>query len=169
MRARHVFSPLLAVALIAFTPRYAFAQQDGFFEPGRVQLQLAVGAASSFDHTYFLLGFGVGVFVLHGLQVGAQVDSWLGNSPNVTRVAPEVRYVLDAVDVVKPYIGGFYRRWFIGDGFVDYDSVGGRAGLIFVQGQHAYISAGAAFERVVTHCDVNCSYWYPEIGISLIF
>lgn len=145
------------------------ARAQSLFDQGRIRLGVQLGAVSSFNHTYVLLGASVGYFVLPGLEVGASFDTWLGNSPNVTRLAPELRYVLDVIDVVKPYLGGFYRRWFIADGFADYDTVGGRAGLIFVQGQNAYINAGGAYERIVSSCDTDCSYWYPEIGIALVF
>ncbi len=160
---------LSVLFVFAFTclPQPALAQS--LFDQGRVRIGVQVGAVSSFNQTYFLLGASAGYFVLPGLELGASFDTWLGNSPNVTRVSPEVRYVVDIIDVVKPYFGGFFRRWFIGDGIRDYDTVGGRGGLIFVQGQNAYINAGAAYERIVSGCDSDCSYWYPEIGIALVF
>ena len=154
---------------IAVTVMAHGARAQGMFDQGRVRVGAMVGAVSSFNQTYFLLGASLGYFVLPGLEVGASFDTWLGNSPNVTRVAPELRYVLDIVDVVKPYLGGFYRRWIVGDGIRDLDSVGGRGGLIFVQGQNAFIQAGAVYEHYVSSCDVDCSNWYPEIGIALVF
>ena len=157
---------VFAIAITAAAPG-ALAQ--GLFDQGRVRVGVQLGAVSSFNQTYFLLGASAGYFVLPGLELGASFDTWLGNSPNITRLAPELRYVLDVVDVVKPYLGGFYRHWFVGDGIADYDTLGGRGGLIFVQGPHAYINAGAAYERIVSSCEVDCSYWYPEIGIALVF
>lgn len=163
---RHVLSCLFAIAVTGIAGQ---ARAQSLFDQGRVRIGVQLGAASSFNQTYFLLGASAGVFVLPGLEVGASFDSWLGNSPNITRLAPELRYVLDAIDVVKPYAGAFYRRWWIGDGYQDENSVGGRAGLIFVQGPHAYINAGAVYERFVSQCEVDCSFWYPELGIALIF
>jgi len=169
---------LLAIALIAtatLTTRSAQAQSFGAsggydpFDQGRFRLSAFLGAASGFENTYFMLGVGVGYFVLPGLELGAQVDQWFGSAPNVTRVAPELKYVINIIDSVKPYIGGFYRHWFLTSGFDDLNTAGGRAGLIIVTSPHAYFSAGAAYERVINKCDVNCSYWFPEVGLALAF
>ncbi len=166
MPIRRTLPFVFAIAVAAMA---SSASAQSLFDQGRFNVGVQVGAVSSFNHTYFLLGANVGYYVLHGLQLGASFDTWLGNSPNVTRLSPELRYVLDVIDVVKPYLGGFYRHWFISDGIPNYDSAGGRGGLIFVQGSNAFISAGAAYERIFSGCDVDCSYWYPEIGIALVF
>ncbi len=166
MLLRRTLPFLFALAVVGLASQ---ARAQSLFDQGRLRFGLQLGAVSSFDHTYFLLGASAGFFVLPGLELGVSADTWLGNSPNVTRLAPELRYVLDVIDVVKPYIGTFYRHWFISDGFRDQDTLGGRAGLIFVQGPHAYVNAGAAYERIVSECTNNCSYWYPEIGIALVF
>ena len=157
---------LFAIAVTAMAHE---ARAQSLFDQGRVRIGVGLAAGTLNDQTYFIIGASAGYFVLPGLELGTSFDTWLGNSPNVTRLAPELKYVLDIVDVVKPYLGGFYRRWIVGDGIRDFDSVGGRGGLIFVQGQNAFIQAGAVYEHYVTRCDADCSTWYPEIGIALVF
>lgn len=166
MILRRTLPFLFAFAVVGFASQ---ARAQGLFDQGRISVGVQLGAGSAYDQTYFLLGARVGYFVLPGLELGVTGDTWIGNSPNITRLAPELRYVLDIVDVVKPYVGAFFRHWWIGDGFRDQNTAGGRAGLAFVQGNNAAIYAGAAYERVVSQCTDNCSYWYPEIGIALSF
>ena len=173
-RGRYIAAMGLRVALfslILLAPTLAYAdREDSPFAQGRVRVSGYLGAGSSFNDTYFVFGAGVGYYVVHGLELGAQVDQWFGADPSITRVSPEVRYVIDFVDVVKPYVGGFYRHWFVHDGLADYDTAGGRAGLIFVQGPHLYLSAGVAYERVLNSCEGdNCSYWVPELGAAFAF
>jgi len=75
------------------------------------------------------------------------------------------------VDVVKPYIGAFYKRSFY-DTLTPLDSAGGRAGVVTPVSPNAYLSAGLVFENYF-HCNStqygNCSDVYPEIGLSLAY
>lgn len=167
MRSLRLFLAVFVVTCLAWRPLHA--QTYDPFAQGRVRLSAFLGAASGFDNTYFMLGVGVGYFVLPGLELGAQFDEWLGPSPNVTRVAPEIKYVFNIIDSVKPYIGGFYRHWFVSSDVDDLDTAGGRAGLIIITSPHAYFSAGAAYERVISTCESDCSYWFPEVGLALTF
>ncbi len=175
MRSIRLFAAVSLVVLATFGARSAHAQNwggGGGYDPfgqGSIRLSAFLGAASGFDNTYFMAGVGVGVFVLPGLEVGAQFDEWLGSPPNVTRIAPELKYVFNIIDSVKPYVGAFYRHWFTTGDVDDIDTVGGRAGLIIVTSPHAYFSAGAAYERVINRCDANCAYWFPEVGLALAF
>jgi len=172
MRSIRLFAAVSLVVLATLSARSARAQGYGGYDPfaqGSFRVSAFLGAASGFENTYFMLGVGLGVFVLPGLEVGLQVDEWFGSAPNVTRVAPELKYVLNIIDSVKPYVGGFYRHWFVGSDVDDINTVGGRAGLIIVTSPHAYFSAGAAYERVINRCDINCSYWFPEVGLALAF
>jgi hypothetical protein len=176
MRFFRRFLAISVVAAAVLTARSAHAQgYGGGFDPfdqGRFRVSAFfgfLGAASGFNNTYFMAGVGIGYFVLPGLEVGAQIDEWFGSPPNVTRIAPELKYVFDIVDVVKPYIGGFYRRWFLSNDAANLNTAGGRAGLIIVSSPRTYVSAGAAYERVLGTCTAGCSFWFPEIGAALAF
>lgn len=155
--------------LTTSTAHAAYGDENSLFAPGRVRFSGNLGTGSAFGETYFIVGLGAGVYVLHGLELGASVDQWFGPGPNVTRVAPEARYVFDFIDVVKPFVGGFFRHWFITQGARDLDTAGGRAGLMFVQSRNFYFSAGVAYERVINSCQGDCDFWVPEIGAAFSF
>jgi hypothetical protein len=67
---------------------------------------------------------------------------------------------------VIPYVGAFYNHWFIGKSIVDVDTVGGRAGLLYVSGNFV-LGLGAVYERVISECVTECSSIYPDFTISL--
>jgi hypothetical protein len=117
-----------------------------------------------------VIGLGFGYYVVDGLEVGLDTDAWLGAEPDRLKVSPQVRYVFHMVPVVRPYIGQFYKHWFMGGGFDDLDTLGGRVGVFYVAGRHIFIGAGVVHEVVLgCEADDDCSVTYPEFGISLTF
>ena len=143
----------------------------GPFSRGAVRLTLLLGTASTRNDNYFIIGAGLGYFLVNGLEIGLDYEAWLFANPVLHRVSPEARYVFHMVPVIKPYAGIFYRRTFVTDAD-DYNQVGGRLGAYYVpRSGRMYIGGGAVYERRLD-CDSNeydCDSWYPEIsfGISL--
>ena len=139
------------------------------FDQGRVRVSVGLGAGGTTDNRYFVLGGGVGYFVVDGLEVGVGVDAWLGGTPGITKLTPSLRYYLHFVPTVQPYLGAFYRHWFVGDDFPDVDSVGGDVGLVTQLGGGAFVGGGVAFERIVSTCVDDCWDIYPELILSFSF
>jgi len=144
------------------------------FDRGRISLNVSLGTQRSFDKTYFAVGGRVGYYVLDGLEVAFGGVKWFGGDPSLAMISPEVRYVLYPVDwSFRPFVGGFYHHWFIGDPFDDYDTIGGTLGVMYTQRGSAFVlGLGATIERVVSDCDStaqDCTMIYPAVflGISL--
>ena len=144
----------------------------GPFSKGSIRLTLLVGTASTYEDNYFIIGGGLGYFILNGLEVGLDYEAWLFAKPVMQRLSPEARYVFHMVPVVKPYAGVFYRRNFVTD-HDDYNQIGARLGAYFIpRSNRMFIGAGAVYEKTLdctTSNYIDCDEWYPEIsfGISL--
>jgi len=166
---------LLALAVFALSaPGMADAQAGtsaGIFHKGSGRLSIVLGSGSGFNDTYTILGIGAGYYVADGLELGLNVESWMGGDPDIYRISPEIRYVFHSAQTAKPYLGAFYRRTFI-DQFDDLDTVGARAGVFFMQGRGAYIGAGVVYD-VYLDCEetiyTSCSDTYPEFLFAITF
>ena len=163
MSARILFAAVL-LSTLAAAP--ALAEP---FEEGSVRGSLIVGSGGAFNHRYFVAGAGLGYYVLDGLEVGLQAEVWFGNDPTITQVSPQTRYVFFFVPVLKPYVGAFYNHWFVGGGFDDVDTGGGRAGVFYVTGGGSYFGAGVVHEVILSECSGDCSDTYPEVALSFSF
>lgn len=150
-------------------PAPVVARPPSPFDRGRVRLSFGAGGGIYGGQSFFAIEGGVGYFVLHGLEVGVDVTQWVGSDPTVTQVSPQLRYVFDAAVAVKPYLGVFYRRWFLWQGEPDVDALGGRGGVIWLIGGRAYFGLGAAYERVVSSCSADCWALYPEATLAIAF
>ncbi len=64
-----------------------------------------------------------------------------------------------------PYIGGFYTHWFITGAYDDVDTIGARAGLLYLSGS-LVLGLGAAVEHTVSTCMTDCDQIYPDFTIS---
>ncbi|MBS1124629.1 MAG: hypothetical protein H6Q90_6857, partial [Deltaproteobacteria bacterium] len=114
-------------------------------------------------------GLGVGYFVLDGLEVGLGALHQFGDGPSISQLSPSLRYVAQPLvgrSPLIPYTGVFYRHWFIGSALADVDTVGARAGLLYVSGQFV-LGLGVVVERTVSTCDADCVQVYPDFTISL--
>jgi hypothetical protein len=162
---------LALVAAFASTPPAIAADVAGAFSRGRTHFVITGGTGYAFDESYLVLGAGVSYYVLDGLNVGLFIESWSGSDPTLTKLTPSVQYVFHRVPVLKPYIGGFYRRTYV-SGLSDINSVGGRAGVYLEAGRNAYLGAGAVYE---SYLDCNktvyrsCSDTYPELSFTIAF
>lgn len=153
---------LLAVTLFSL-PAFSYEQGD---------VSITGGGSLRFesDGPEFQLSVGVGYFVVNGLEVSAAVSSIFGADPFVTHTTFGTRYIFYMLRTFKPYVGGFYRHWFLADNFPDIDTVGGRAGLIISpDSSKIKVSAGVVYERVISECSVDCEAIYPELSFSFHF
>jgi hypothetical protein len=141
------------------------------FLQGSTSLTLTIGSAWIGSNDYLILGAGLGQYILDGLEVGIDGSIWLFDSPTIGTLTPQIKYVVHQLPIVKPYIGTFYRHYFVGDGIDDLDSVGARVGIYLASGKGAYFGIGGLYEHVLD-CNENvleCDDWYPEFIIGISF
>jgi hypothetical protein len=136
-----------------------------------MRLSVLVGNGYAFNESYFVMGVGVGYFIAKGLELGLDAESWSGASPHISKISPEVRYVVPTDSTMRPYVGAFYRRTMI-DSYDDLDSTGGRAGVYFISGQGSYFGIGAVYEKYLSCNEAvyrSCSDSYPELIFAFAF
>ncbi len=138
------------------------------FPQGKVRVGIGGGLFSGRDRTDFGFEISIGVFVIDNLELGVDTAFQFGDSPFAAYLGPTARYVFPVNSYVAPYIGGFYRHWFLSEGFEDFDSLGARLGLLVRSGA-AYLYLGIVYEAVVSECDGDCDEFYPEFGVSYFF
>jgi hypothetical protein len=162
---------LAVVAAFASPPPANAADVAGVFSQGRTHFVVSGGTGYAFDETYLVLGLGVSYYVIDGLNVGLTIESWSGSDPRLVKVTPSAQYVFHRVPVLKPYVGGFYRRTYV-EGRSDLDSFGGRAGVYLEAGRNAYLGVGAVYESYAD-CSSSvyrsCSSTYPEVSFTVAF
>src|SRR5882672_8993669 len=113
---------LALVGVIVFAANAARADDDSPprktpFDRGKISLAVGGGSSSAFGHQYFVLGAGLGYFVLDGLELGVSGLHQFGNGPSISKLSPAVRYIAQPLvghSPVVPYVGAFYTHWFIG-------------------------------------------------------
>ncbi|RKZ19974.1 hypothetical protein DRQ50_00885 [bacterium] len=162
---------LSVVLVLSATLAAAVPPPPGPFAQGKVRVGLYGGAASTLGNTYVLLGAGAGFYVLNGLEAGLDYEAWIGASPSIQKLTPQLRYVIWQVGHIKPYAGLFWRHTFMGDNWNDYDSWGSRFGLAFQKGR-SYVAVGVVYERYIDNDDIlftDDSQIYPEIAFWLSF
>jgi hypothetical protein len=141
------------------------------FQKGRVRATITGGWGQAFNNDYFVLGGGLGYFVLRGLEVGLDGEAWMGEDPDFQKLTPQLRYVFPALGSLYPYVGGFYRRTFY-ENLDDLDSGGARAGAYAAVGRNMFIGGGVVVERYMD-CEQNvydqCTVTYPEFSFGFVF
>jgi hypothetical protein len=151
-------------------PRAPRPDQRPFLQ-GSPSLTLTLGSAWVGSNDYFIVGAGLGYYALDGLEVGLDGAIWLFDSPTIGTLTPQIKYVVHQLPIIKPYIGSFYRHYFVGDGIEDLDSVGARVGIYIVSGKGAYFGIGGLYEHMLD-CNENvleCDDWYPEFIVGISF
>jgi len=144
------------------------------FSKDSTSVGIVVGSGSAFNDNYIILGAGVGYYVVQGLEIGIDIQHWFSGEPSITKLSPQIRYVFTQAEVIKPYVGAFYRRTYFGDvnGFEleDQDSFGYRAGAYFSTNNRVYIGGGIVYEEY-KDCSrfIECSSTYPEILFTVSF
>lgn len=138
------------------------------FDQGRVAISAGGGTTSSLGQQYVVIGGSVGYYVLDGVLVAVHGLHQFGSGPSISELSPELRYVAQPLVgrwPVIPYAGVFYNHWFIG-GLPDVDSVGGRAGGLWISG-NVVLGLGVVVEHIVSDCTKDCDSVYPDITIAL--
>lgn len=141
------------------------------FDRGKFGLSGGGGSQTSFGYRKFVIGLGVGYFVLDGVELGLSGLHQFGDGPSVSQLSPSLRYIAQPLvghSPLIPYIGVFYRHWFIGDELDDVDTVGSRAGALFLSGR-LILGLGVVVERTVSTCDADCVEVYPDFTIGFSF
>ena len=160
-----LLSSLLLIALAL----PALAQDPGPFAAGKKRVGIHGGAGRTLNQNYFLLGASFGYYIADGLEVGAGVEGWIFNSPNLWKLTPQVRYVFYQTGAFKPYVGGFYRWVLVGSPYEDYESYGGRFGVAYQKGG-SYVAVGGVYERYVDTDGVGDNDTiYPEVAFWISF
>lgn len=140
----------------------------GPFARGNKRVGVYGGAGSTLGQTYFILGGGASFFVADGLEVGADFEGWLFQDPTIWKLSPQIRYTVWQTGALRPYVGAFWRRTFVGDPYDDYNSWGGRGGITYAKGR-GFVGAGMVYERFDGDVGDDNDVWYPEISFSLMF
>lgn len=141
------------------------------FDRGHFTISVAGGTQRALGYNYFGVGAGVGYYVLDGLEVGLFALHEFGNGPSLNQVRPSLTYVAQPLVgswPLVPYIGGFYKHWFIGEPFFDVDTFGVRAGVMYVN-HRVVVGLGFAFEHVLSTCQVDCDDAYPDVSVGFTF
>jgi hypothetical protein len=177
MKKRALRLPLAAALLLLAVslPQRGFADAGvaagASFGQGRASLSVFGGSGSAFSQSYFVLGVGANYYVIQGLGLGLNFESWLGNTPGIYKLTPNVQYVFTLIPSVQPYVGVFYRRVFI-DGLSDLNSVGTRAGAYLPIGSNTHFGLGGVYEKYLD-CNESsyhsCDDIYPEISFTVSF
>jgi hypothetical protein len=164
-----MYVSLLLSGLLAMTA--ASAEDGDAFLKGQKQFTVLGGTGYAFDESYFVLGAGINYYVVDGLNVGLQLESWMGADPGILKITASSQYVFYQTQRVKPYIGAFYRYTDV-ENRSSLDSVGGRGGLYMQVGRNGYAGLGVVYE---SYLDCNpriygsCDETYPEISFLFSF
>ena len=162
--------PLTMAAIILYLLPVNEVRADPFSK-GNVRTSIVVGGGHALGDDYFVVGAGVGYYVIDGLEAGLDLDAWLGGERDISSVSPELRYVFHDSPGAKPYAGVFYRHTFIED-LDDLDAIGLRGGLFLMRGRATYLGIGVLYNSYLD-CDEDvyssCTETYPEIVISVAF
>jgi hypothetical protein len=165
---RYLALLVLAAAVPARADDASEPPRETPFDRGKFALTAGGGTSSNLGHAYVVIDAGVGYYVLDGVELMVSGQEQFGNGPNISELSPQLRYVAQPLVgqwPVIPYIGAFYNHWFVGDGLPDVDSLGGRAGGLWVSGK-VVIGLGLAYEHIVSPC-TDCDTIYPDVTISL--
>lgn len=159
-----------ALALTLSNPGPQWAGEPDYNAPwrqGRSRLSLGGGLIGMSGSSDFYFGISYGYFIVDNLELGIDTLITFGDEPFAARVGPSLLYVFPLEASVQPYLGGFYRHWFItDDALSDLDSLGWRAGLVLRAGG-TFLQLGIVMESIVTECADDCTSFYPELAFSL--
>ena len=156
-------APVLFLSLLTVSPA-----QAGPFDQGSTNVSVLLGSGRAFSENYIILGGGIGYYVIDGLELGVDAQRWVSGDPAITRVSPQIKYVLPLNTRLQPYVGAFYRRTFVDSKFIgNQNSYGARAGAYFSSRSGVYLGAGVVYEKYQNCGFGDCSNTYPELLISV--
>lgn len=144
------------------------ASAAGPFARGKVRGGIYGGAGSTLGNTYMILGGGLGYYLYDGLEVGADFEGWILQSPTIWKLSPQIRYTVWQLGALRPYVGAFWRRTWVGEPYDDFNSWGGRGGVVYAKGR-GFAGAGMVYERFEDDVAGDSGIWYPEVSFSVYF
>ncbi len=163
-----LFLPPLAGVLLMFT---CLPINAAPFDRGSIRGTILLGSGRAFGDNYTVLGVGIGYYVIDGLELGIDAETWMGGTPSINQISPSVRYVFRNSSSVSPYIGAFYRKTYI-ENLRDLTASGYRLGAYVNTGSNVYLGAGAVFINY-SDCSTtiysSCSDTYPEFILAFTF
>jgi len=163
---------LLFLSLIVIlSGAFSLSTNAGPFDKGAKRGTVLLGSGRAFGDNYTILGLGFGYYVINGLELGIDVESWMGGTPAINQLSPSIRYVLRNNSSISPYLGAFYRRTYIKN-LNDLDATGYRLGAYFNTSPNIYLGAGAVFinyRDCSTSIYSSCSDTYPEFTLAFTF
>ena len=166
--ALKLFLLTLAGIMFVFTSLPANA---GPFDKNSIRGTVLLGSGRAFGDNYTILGVGIGYYVIDGLELGIDAETWMGGTPSINQISPSVRYVFRNSSGVSPYIGAFYRKTYI-ENLKDLTASGYRLGAYVNTGGNVYLGAGAVFINY-SDCSTtiyrSCSDTYPEVILGFVF
>ena len=147
----------------------SFGASSNVFSKGSVSLGVKLGSASVGSEDYTILGLNGSYFVLDNLSVGLGYEKWYSGNPDIQKATLESTYFIPASEVVRPYLGLFYRRIMISDGLDDVNAYGYRAGIAFVKDRLIF-SVGIVQERYESDRAIfNDTQTYMETTVGVTF
>lgn len=165
---------LTSTALLTSTARANDYLPDGEradespYVQGRTRLGIGGDSDYNGNRWNMALAFSLGYFVVDNLELGGELAFQFGDDPFSAQLGPSIRYFMPVSEVVHPYLGAFYRHYFLTAGIDDLDTLGARLGLIWRQGA-TFLGFGVVFEHIISACDDECTEIYPEVGLSVLF
>ena len=165
---RYKFSCLKQCSMIMIFCLFFPTAHAAPFAKGDVGVSLVLGSGQAFNDNYNIVGAGIGYYVLDGLRLGISGQTWLGGDVSITKYSPQVQYVMARDEMLKPYLGVFYRKTYI-EGLEDIDATGGRAGVYLSGRGNYYISVGIVHEKYLSCNETvyeSCSDNYPELSVT---
>lgn len=157
---------LLLAVFVCLSTTAAAEEKPTPFDQGKVSISGGIQLQTDVNDNFIVISVGAGYFIVKGLALELSTSAWLAHDPFVATITPGARYIFWQVPFLHPYIGSFFRYWYV-DGFDDQQSVGGRLGVVSVQ-RPISINAGLVVERIVSACD-DCTDVYPEFSLSFSF
>ena len=134
---------------------------------GEISVGASAGVGSAFGQTYFPVGVRLGYGIGLGLEADISVEYWTAASPNFAKTSPGLTWYLP-VPLLRPYVGGFYSRWFVESGLPNQDSVGVRGGVGLFSLGPVWTGVGINYERRLS-CSSDCNTWHPEASVRITF
>jgi hypothetical protein len=162
---------LIGVGSHASADRSVLASQPTPFDRGSMAFSVGGGTQNALGYRYFGVGVGFGYYVVDGLEAGVFALHEFGDGPSLNQVRPSLTYVAQPLVgswPVIPYVGGFYNHWFVGSPFDDIDTIGARAGVLYLNGR-IIAGLGVALEHVLSTCEVDCDNVAPDVTLGFSF
>lgn len=142
------------------------------FEKGESSVALAIGSGQQLGRDYTVIAGRYGYFFVKEFEASMGLELWRGNSPEIYKIIPELRYIYSAPQTVKPYAALFVGFTNFSGAVADRTSYGAKAGVYLKLNPSAYLGLGLVHERI-EGCDPatysNCQYTHPEASLNFTF